>query len=193
MKRICVFCGSYSGVRPEYAEGARALAALLVREAIELVYGGGRVGLMGIVADEVLRLGGRATGVIPRPLVQREVGHESLTATHVVETMHERKALMAELADGFVALPGGLGTFEEIFEVWTWAQLGMHQKPVGFLNVAGYYDRLVSFIEHAASEGFIRDAILRTMIVESDAGVLLERFRAFEPPAVERWISEATT
>lgn len=188
-----MFCGSYSGVRPEYAAAARALAAALAREGIELVYGGGRVGLMGVVADEVLRLGGRVTGVIPRPLVQREVGHESLTQMHVVETMHERKALMADLADGFVALPGGLGTFEEIFEVWTWAQLGMHRKPVGFLNVAGYYDRLVAFIEHAAAEGFIRDAIFRAMIVERDAAALLGRFLAFEPPSVERWITEATT
>ena len=168
MQRICIFCGSYSGVRAEYAAAARAMAGALVRSGLELVYGGGRVGLMGVVADEVLRLGGTAVGVIPRALRDREVGHDGLTQLHVVETMHERKALMSDLAHAFVALPGGLGTIEEIFEVWTWAQLGMHQKPCGFLDVAGYYGPLAAFLDHGTREGFIRSAVLDDVVVAGD-------------------------
>ena len=193
MRRVCVFCGSFSGVRPEYAAAARAMAASLVRSGLELVYGGGRVGLMGIVADEVLRLGGRAVGVIPQALVDREVGHDGLTEIHVVETMHERKKLMADLADAFVALPGGLGTIEEIFEIWTWAQLGMHQKPCGFLDVAGYYAPLAAFLDHGTREGFIRPQMRGTAIFESDPEALLRRFAGYAPPAVEKWIDRART
>ena len=197
MNRICVFCGSnpgsYSGIRPEYAAAARAMASALVRSGLELVYGGGRVGLMGIVADEVLRLGGSAVGVIPRALREREVGHEGLTRLHVVETMHERKAMMADLADAFIALPGGLGTIEEIFEIWTWAQLGMHTKPVGFLDVAGYYAPLMAFLDHAVNEAFIRGEIRRIAIVEENAAALLERFRSYTPPRVLHWIDSRTT
>jgi uncharacterized protein (TIGR00730 family) len=191
--RVCIFCGSYSGVRAEYAAAARAMAAALVRSGFELVYGGGRVGLMGIVADEVLRLGGSAVGVIPRALREREVGHDGLTELHVVETMHERKAMMADLADAFVALPGGLGTIEEIFEIWTWAQLGMHQKPCGFLDVAGYYAPLAAFLDHATHEGFIRPPLRGAAIFESDPDALLRRFAAYTPPAVEKWIDRART
>ena len=193
MRRVCVFCGSYSGVRADYAAAARAMAAALVRSGLELVYGGGRVGLMGIVADETLRLGGRVVGVIPQALVDREVGHDGLTEIHVVETMHERKRLMADLADAFVALPGGLGTIEEIFEIWTWAQLGMHQKPCGFLDVAGYYAPLAAFLDHATREGFVRPQMRGTAIFESDPGALLRRFAGYTPPAVEKWIDRART
>jgi len=193
MRRVCVFCGSYSGVRPDYAAAARAMAAALVRSGLELVYGGGRVGLMGIVADEVLRLGGTAVGVIPQALVDREVGHDGLTEIHIVETMHARKKLMADLSDAFVALPGGLGTIEEIFEIWTWAQLGMHQKPCGFLDAAGYYALLAAFLDHATREGFIRPQIRGAAIFESDPDALLRRFGGFTPPAVEKWIDRART
>jgi uncharacterized protein (TIGR00730 family) len=193
MRRVCIFCGSYSGIRADYAAAARAMAGALVRSGLELVYGGGRVGLMGIIADEVLRLGGAAIGVIPRALREREVGHDGLTELHVVETMHERKAMMADLADAFVALPGGLGTIEEIFEVWTWAQLGMHQKPCGFLDVAGYYAPLAAFLDHATREGFIRPQLRAAAIVEGDPDALLRRFAAYAPPAVEKWIDRART
>jgi uncharacterized protein (TIGR00730 family) len=193
MRRVCVFCGSYSGVRPDYAAAARAMAAALVRSGLELVYGGGRVGLMGIVADEVLRLGGTAVGVIPQALVDREVGHDGLTEIHIVETMHARKKLMADLADAFVALPGGLGTIEEIFEIWTWAQLGMHQKPCGFLDVAGYYTPLAAFLDHATREGFVRPQMRGSAIFESDPDALLRRFAGYTPPAVEKWIDRART
>lgn len=193
MQRICVFCGSYSGSRAEYAEAARDLADALVKENITLVYGGGRVGLMGIVADEVLSRGGQAIGVIPRPLLRRELGHPNLTTMRVVDTMHERKAMMAELSDGFIALPGGLGTLEEIFEIWTWAQLGMHHKPVGFLNVAAYFDSLFAFLDHAAHESFIRPELRRVAIVDSDPAALLRRFSEYVPPNVEQWIEREQT
>jgi uncharacterized protein (TIGR00730 family) len=193
MQRVCVFCGSNSGARPEYAAAARDVATALVRNDLELVYGGGRVGLMGVVADEVLRLGGRAIGVIPRNLLLREVGHTSLTELRVVETMHERKALMAELSDAFIALPGGLGTLEEIFEVWTWAQLGMHRKPCGFLDVAGYYDSLMEFLGHSVRERFVREETRAVAILERDPETMLARFRAYVPPAVEKWIDRDET
>ncbi|HEY2321477.1 MAG TPA: TIGR00730 family Rossman fold protein [Thermoanaerobaculia bacterium] len=193
MKRICVFCGSNRGARGEYAEAARALAAALVRDDLTLVYGGGRVGLMGVIADEVLRLGGRAIGVIPRPLWDREVGHANLTEVRIVETMHERKATMADLSDGFIALPGGLGTLEEIFEIWTWAQLGMHSKPCGFLDVAGYYTPLMQFLDRAVSEAFMRPDMRSAAIVENDPDRMLARFREYVPPAVQRWIHRDET
>ena len=193
MRRVCIFCGSYSGVRAEYAAAARAMAAALVRGGLELVYGGGRVGLMGIVADEVLRLGGTAVGVIPRALREREVGHDGLTQLHVVETMHERKAKMAELADAFIALPGGLGTIEEIFEIWTWAQLGMHSKPCGFLDVGGYYTPLMQFLDRAVEETFIRPELRQIAIVESDPERMLARFREYVPPSVQKWIHRDET
>jgi len=193
MQRVCVFCGSNPGSRPEYADAARELAAALVQSNRTLVYGGGRVGLMGVVADEVLRLGGRAVGVIPRPLWQREVGHTALSEIRIVETMHERKAMMADLSDAFIALPGGLGTIEEIFEIWTWAQLGMHAKPLGFLNVLDYYTPLMAFLDHAVNETFIRDEIRRIAVVEENAAALLERFRSYTPPRVLQWIDSRRT
>src|SRR5471032_2521819 len=151
MKSICVYCGANAGVTPRYAEAARELARALVDENIALVYGGGNVGLMGIIADEVIRLGGRATGVIPEALLQKELGHKDLTQLHIVKDMHERKAMMAELSDGFIAMPGGMGTLEELFEVLTWAQLGFHYKPIGLLNVEGFYDHLIAFVDHLVS------------------------------------------
>jgi uncharacterized protein (TIGR00730 family) len=193
MQRICVFCGSNPGARADYTDAARDLAAALVDENLALVYGGGRVGLMGVIADEVLRLGGRAIGVIPRPLWQREVGHTALSEIRIVETMHQRKAMMADLSDAFVALPGGLGTIEEIFEIWTWAQLGMHAKPVGFLNIAGYYTPLLSFLDHAVNEMFIREEIRQVAMVEEDPAALLRRFAAYTPPRVMKWIDREKT
>lgn len=193
MNRICIFCGSFSGVRREYAEAAARTAAALVNRGLTLVYGGGRVGLMGIVADEVLRLGGHAIGVIPQALREREVGHRGLSELHVVDTMHQRKAKMADLSDGFIALPGGLGTIEEIFEIWTWAQLGMHQKPCGFLDVSGYYAPLAEFLDHAMREGFVRPQMRAAAMFETDIDALLDRFASYAPPAVEKWIDRSRT
>ena len=154
---LCVYCGASIGTQPAYANAARMLAAEMVERRITLVYGGGNIGLMGIIADEVLRLGGEVTGVIPTALVEREVGHHGLSRLHVVDTMHQRKAMMAELSDGFIAMPGGIGTLEELFEVMTWSQLGFHDKPIGLLNVQGFYDGLISFIDHVAQQGFLRN------------------------------------
>ena len=177
-KSICVYCGANAGANPVYAEAARALGRALVAENIALVYGGGNVGLMGIIADEVLRLGGEVTGVIPTALVEREVGHTGLTRQFIVKDMHERKAMMAQLADGFIAMPGGMGTLEELFEMLTWSQLGIHAKPIGLLNVDGFYDSLVGFIGHAKEQGFIRPAHAALMMVETAAEPLLQRMRA---------------
>jgi uncharacterized protein (TIGR00730 family) len=166
---------------------------LLAKEGIGLVYGGGHVGLMGIVADAVLANGGKAVGVIPRALWDREVGHRGLTEIHIVETMHERKAMMASLADAFVALPGGLGTLEEIFEVWTWAQLGIHDKPLGFLEVAGFYGPLLEFLDRGVDAGFVRAKYRGMAIVDSDPVALLRGLTAYEPPRVEKQITASET
>src|SRR5262249_20375161 len=155
MKRLCVFCGSRSGASPVFADAARGLGELLVRRGCGLVFGGGHVGLMGVIADAVLQRGGEAIGVIPQGLVDRELAHPRCTQMHITQSMHERKALMAKLSDGFAALPGGYGTFDETFEMLTWSQLGLHQKPVGLLNVAGYFDGLLAFLDHTVREGFI--------------------------------------
>ncbi|QJQ05144.1 TIGR00730 family Rossman fold protein [Undibacterium piscinae] len=149
MKSICVFCGASSGASEVYADGARQLAASLVKRQISLVYGGGNIGLMGVIADEVMRLGGHVTGVIPQALMDKEVGHTGLSKLHIVRNMHERKALMADLSDGFIAMPGGIGTLEELFEIFTWLQLGFHEKPLGLLNIAGFYDELLVFFKKA--------------------------------------------
>jgi len=188
MKRICVFCGSSAGKNPAYRDAAEALGRLLAREGIGLVYGGSSVGLMTAVADAALTAGGEVIGVIPRSLEAKEIAHPGLSALHVVGSMHERKALMVELADGFVALPGGMGTFDEFFEVVTWAQLGIHVKPCGFLNVEGYYDRLTAFLDHAVAEGFVKGDHREMIIVEERPEELLERFRAYRSPVVERWL-----
>jgi uncharacterized protein (TIGR00730 family) len=188
MKRICVFCGSSPGARPEYADAARAMGLALAERGMGLVYGGGRVGLMGIVADTLMQAGGEVVGVIPEALMRREVGHAGLTELRVVGSMHERKALMADLADGFVALPGGFGTFEEFCEVITWSQLGIHPKPCGLLNVAGYYAPLLAMFDHAAAERFIRPEHRALVLEDTDPGRLIEQMRAFTPPDTEKWI-----
>jgi uncharacterized protein (TIGR00730 family) len=177
-KSICVYCGANEGASPRFAEQARALAKALVERNLSLVYGGGKVGLMGIIADEVLRLGGEVTGVIPTALVEREVGHAGLTRQFIVKDMHERKAMMAQLSDGFIAMPGGLGTLEELFEMLTWAQLGIHAKPIGVLNVDGYYDSLVEFVRNATRQGLVRPQHAELMMVESEPEALLRRFLA---------------
>lgn len=164
----------------------------LVRRDLELVFGGGKVGLMGTIADAVLRAGGRVTGVIPKGLMVREVGHEGLTELHVVASMHERKALMARLSDGFLAMPGGIGTFEELFEIWTWAQLGMHRKPIGVLNVGGYYDQLIAFVDHAVRDGFLKPSTRQILLVDSVPERLLDRFETWQPAEVMQWIDEAS-
>lgn len=194
MQKICVFCGSSPGARPEYAEATEAFAQLLVAENIGVVYGGGGVGLMGKLADAVLAQGGEITGVIPHALVDKEIGHPHVEDMRVVDSMHERKALMAELADAFVALPGGLGTLEELFEVFTWSQLGLHRKPLALLDVEGYYEGIAAFLDHAVRERFLNAKQRSTLIVDQDPGALLERLKAYEPDAVEpKWIDRDET
>ena len=188
MKSLCVFCGSNAGLNPAFAESARAFGRELARRDIGVVYGGGNVGLMGVVADAVLEAGGRVTGVIPHGLVVRELAHQQLTKLHVVDSMHERKALMASLADGFVALPGGIGTLEEFCEVVTWTQLGIHAKPCGLLNVAGFYDAFLAFFEHALSEGFVRQNHHQVVVADTDPAGLIDRVVAWRPPAVIQWL-----
>lgn len=173
---LCVYCGASIGMQAVYADAARTLAAEMVERRIALVYGGGNIGLMGIIADEVLRLGGEVTGVIPTALVEREVGHTGLSRLHVVDTMHQRKAMMAELSDGFIAMPGGIGTLEELFEVMTWSQLGFHDKPIGLLNVQGFYDGLITFIDHVAQQGFLRNHHRQLLMYASNPASLLTRF-----------------
>jgi uncharacterized protein (TIGR00730 family) len=177
MKTIAVYCGAAHGVNPVHADAARLLARAMVDHNISLVYGGGKVGLMGVIADEVLRLGGEVSGVIPRQLVDRELAHAGLTRLFVVKDMHERKAMMAELSDGFIALPGGMGTLEELFEMLTWSQLGIHCKPIGALNVSGFYDGLVNFIAHQRDQGFVRDHHAGLLLVEDQPDALLARLR----------------
>jgi len=186
MQRICVFCGSSPGARPEYSAAAQALGQALVTQGIELVYGGASVGLMGIVARTVLAGGGRVTGVIPRLLAEKEVALTSLDDLRIVDSMHKRKALMAELSDGFIALPGGIGTIEEFVEVLTWAQLGIHAKPCGLLNSVGYYDRLLGFFDHMLEEGFIRPACRSTILVEQEPLSLLEAMGSYRSPQEDK-------
>ena len=188
MKRIAVYCGSNLGGHPDYKAAATALGALLAREKIELVYGGGMVGLMGVVADAVLRNGGHVIGVIPEKLVIKEVVHEKLPDLRVVKNMHERKALMAELADGFIALPGGYGTFEELFEVLAWSQLGWHGKPIGLLNCAGFFNPLLQFLDQTRDQGFIRPPHRELLLVAAEADEILRRMKNFQPPNEVKWV-----
>jgi len=188
IRRLAIFCGSNPGVRPDYVEAARSLGRLLAQRGIGVVYGGSNVGLMAALADEL----GDIIGVIPRMLVEREVANTTLTDLRIVDSMHQRKAVMAELADGFIALPGGIGTLEEFFETWTWGQLGMHAKPCGLLNVAGYFDPLLEFLDHAVAERFVRDVHRAMVVVESDPAALLARFESYEPPRVVKWINAGT-
>ncbi|MFW5791908.1 MAG: TIGR00730 family Rossman fold protein [Desulfohalobiaceae bacterium] len=186
MNSLCIFCGSSFGGRPEYGRAARDLALALVGQGVTIVYGGAAMGLMGVLADTAMGAGGRVVGVIPRALKDHEVAHTGLSELHLVGSMHERKARMADLADGFVALPGGAGTLEEIFEVWTWVQIGLHTKPCGLLNVAGYYDGLLDQLQRMEQDGFIRPAYRRALVVESDIEALLGRFRSYAPPP-DKW------
>ena len=188
---LCVYCGASTGLSPQYANAARTLAATMVEQHIGLVYGGGNIGLMGVIADEVLRLGGEVTGVIPTILVDKEVAHISLTQLHVVDTMHQRKAMMAELADGFIAMPGGFGTLEELFEVITWSQLALHDKPIGLLNTDGFYDGLIAFIEHMQGQGFLREHHRELLMHDVDPAALLARMQQFEPGKIEKLLSPA--
>jgi hypothetical protein len=188
MKRVCVFCGSSIGIRHVYREAAQAMGNALARRGIELVFGGGRVGLMGVLADAVLAAGGRAIGVIPDALVARELAHRGLTELRVVGSMHERKALMAALSDAFLALPGGFGTLEEYCEALTWAQLGLHAKPCGLLNVAGFYDALLELFDHAVSEQFVPGPHRLLVLVDEDPQRLLDLLAGYRPPRVEPWI-----
>jgi hypothetical protein len=184
--RICVFCGSAAGDRPGYRAAAEAMGRAVASRGAGLVYGGGRVGLMGAVADGALAAGGEVVGVIPRTLMDRELGHRGLTSLRVVETMHERKALMAELSDAFVALPGGIGTLEELFEAWTWAGLGIHRKPVALLDVEGYWQPLVAMAERMVTEGFLPPHLRASLLVGDDPGAVLDGLAAYRPPA-DRW------
>ena len=193
MRRICVFCGSNAGTRPEYADSARALGTLIAKSGMGLVYGGGTVGLMGVVADAALAAGGEVIGVIPKALLDLEVGHLDVTELRVVANMHERKATMAELADGFIALAGGIGTMEELFEIWTWGALGLHAKPLGFLDVAGYYQHLHAFLNHMAAEGFVKARHRDMVMVDSIPETLLDRMKAYAPPATIQVIDSGTT
>jgi uncharacterized protein (TIGR00730 family) len=191
-KRICVFCGSSHGANPAYTEAAKNLGGELARRGIELVYGGGNVGLMGVVADAVLAAGGQVIGVIPEALMAKELGHKGIQDLRVVKTMHERKAMMAELSDGFIALPGGIGTFEEFFEIVTWAQLGFHAKPCALLNVNGFYDPLLRLVDHAIEERFIKPTQRRILIVESETKALLHHMEHQHVPVEPKWIGKET-
>jgi uncharacterized protein (TIGR00730 family) len=191
VRTLCVFCGSSGGARPVYADAARRMGDALVAHDITLVFGGGRVGLMGEIARAMLAGGGRVVGVIPKALVRKEIVYEDLTELHIVDSMHERKALMAKRSDGFVAMPGGFGTFEEFCEVLTWSQLGFHRKPVALLNVAGYFDGLLTLFDHAVREGFVRPQHRPLVIADDDPEKLLDRLAAYQPSAVERWITSS--
>lgn len=190
MRTLCVYCGAAAGVRPAYGEAAVALADALAERGMGLVYGGGSVGIMGILADAALARGVPVTGVIPRHLHDLEVGHNGLTAMHIVGTMHERKALLAQLSDGFLTLPGGLGSMEELFEAYTWGQLGLHPKPVGLLNVAGYYDPLLAFLDHTVAEGFVRPLHRGFLLSGAAVNPLLDAMAAWKAPPGVRWLDE---
>ena len=193
MRSICVFCGSRPGVRPAYRAAAEFLGKTLAERGLELVYGGGNVGLMGAVADACLAAGGKVVGVIPRALMEWEVGHEGLSRLEVVDSMHTRKARMAELADGFIALPGGLGTFEELFEILTWAQLGIHHKPCAVLNVDGYFDGFLQFLDSAVAQGFLRGEHRALLMVSPHLNDLLEQMANYRSPIHEQWLTEDET
>ena len=193
MKNICVYCGSSPGKRPEYVESARQLARELVARDLGLVYGGARVGIMAEIANAVLAEGGEVIGVIPQSLVDKEVAHHGLTKLHTVDSMHDRKALMADLSDGFIALPGGLGTLEELFETLTWAQLGFHTKPCGLLNICGYYDGLSAFLDHAVQEQFVKHIHRQMLLIGDNPGFLLDRFARYQAPDQGKWIGRQQT
>jgi len=187
MRRICVYCGSNRGARPEYADAAQELADVLVRHDLELVYGGAVAGIMGVIADRVLERGGKVHGVIPKMLEDKEIAHQGLTELHVVTSMHERKSMMAMLSDGFIGLPGGFGTLEELIEILTWGQLQFHDKPVGVLNVRGYFDHLLHYLDHATAEGFLRPENREMLLQDPDPAGLVQQFERYTAPRVEKW------
>ena len=193
LRRLCVYCGSAEGARPEYLESARQLGRLLAEREIALVYGGARLGTMGAVAEGALEGGGEVIGVIPHGLIAMELAHDGLSELHVVHSMHERKALMEQLADAFVALPGAYGTHDETFEALAWLQLGIHRKPVALLNTLGYYDALVAYLDHTVREGFLSKNNRELLLIEEDAGALLDRFEAWVAPDIPRWIPRLDT
>lgn len=193
MKRLCVFCGANAGNGPRYRDAATMLGTALARADIGLVYGGAGIGLMGAVADAARAAGGEVIGVIPQNLMEREVAHPHIKDLRVVGSMHERKALMAELSDGFIALPGGVGTLEELFEVWTWGHLGLHQKPCALLDVDGFYARLSGFIDHVDREGFLRQGVRDMLLIDEDAEKLIARMRSYRAPATPRVLTRATS
>jgi uncharacterized protein (TIGR00730 family) len=193
MKRICVFCGSNSGTNPVYAEAAKRMGSVLVRRGIGLVYGGGRVGLMGTIADTVMAEGGEVIGIIPDALAAKEVAHHGLTELHIVGSMHERKAMMADLSDGFIAMPGGVGTFEEFCEVLTWAQLGIHLKPCGLLNVANYYGPLLALFNHAVAEGFVRPQHRSLVLESTEPEEMIELLATYRAPHLDKWMERDET
>jgi uncharacterized protein (TIGR00730 family) len=194
VRRVCVFCGSSPGARRAYAEATVEVARLLADDGVGVVYGGGHVGLMGVLADTAMARGGEVIGVMPQALVDREIAHGAISELRVVGSMHERKALMAELSDAFVALPGGLGTLEELFEVYTWSQLGLHDKPCGLLDVDGYFAGIVDFLDHAVRERFVREQHRDMLVVERDPRALIDRLREFEPQVVRpKWIDREET
>jgi uncharacterized protein (TIGR00730 family) len=187
MKRLCVYCGSNTGKDDSYAVAARELGEILAQSNIGLVYGGSSRGIMGVLADAVLAGGGNVEGVIPQPLLDKEVAHDGLTEMHVVDSMHARKSMMAVLSDGFIALPGGFGTLEEIIEIVTWSQLRFHEKPCGLLNVNGYFNHLLSYLDHAEAEGFLRPEHRAILLVSRQPADLIRRFESYVPPTVEKW------
>jgi uncharacterized protein (TIGR00730 family) len=191
MRRLCVFSGSSPGGHPAYVQAAEELGRALAAQDLGLVYGGAHVGLMGAIADAALEAGGEVVGVIPQALVDREIAHTGLNELHVVGSMHERKAKMADLSDGFIALPGGMGTLEELFEVYTWTQLGLHSKPLGLLDVRGYYAQLAAFLDHAVAERFVIAEHRELLVVEQQAEAMIEAFRRWRPPARAKWIDRA--
>jgi uncharacterized protein (TIGR00730 family) len=193
LRSVTVYCGSNPGADPAFAGGTRALATLLADSGIRVVYGGGHVGLMGLLADTAMAAGGEVVGVMPQALIDREIGHKGLSDLRVVGSMHERKALMAELADAFIALPGGIGTLEELIEVYTWSQLGMHRKPLGVLNVNGYYDALGAFLDVAVEQRFMRAEQREFLLFDPDPEALLARLARAEPPRLAKWLTEAET
>lgn len=193
MRSVCVFCGSSRGIDPDYTEAARSLGRTLAEANVRLVFGGGHVGLMGVLSNAALEAGGEVIGVIPGFLVERELAHSGLSDLRIVGSMHERKALMSDLSDGFITLPGGTGTLEEFFEVLTWAQLGEHEKPCGLLNVAGYYDPLLAVFDHMVDNGFLSQSNRALLLVESEPGRLLQRLDHYRPPETVKWIDRSET
>jgi uncharacterized protein (TIGR00730 family) len=188
MKSVCIFCGSSVGRQPEYIHGARRIGKLIATKKMTLVYGGGNIGLMREVADSALSAGGKVIGVMPRSIVEKEIAHQNITKLHIVGSMHERKALMAEISDGFIALPGGFGTIDELFEIMTWNQLEIISKPTGLLNINGFFDQLINYISHAVSEKFVRKEHQENLIVDVDETRLMSRMADFRPVAAEKWI-----